>query len=177
MLLRNFVVPEIHFCKSSTPLYLISRLPAFVRQISLPISYHHLSHWAHHIMCLEKCLYSMYMCGILQCRCRCNVLWCVGLDSFAALNVMHYLSQLAKMGHTVIASIHQPRPIIFDSFHKVVILSEGYQLYLGPPSGCVNWFQQHIKIPYVAARDGNVPDWVMDSVSVTFAKPLAVAQR
>lgn len=100
-----------------------------------------------------------------------------GLDSFAALNVMHYLSHLASIGHTIIASIHQPRPIIFDSFNKVAILSEGYQLYLGPPEGCVNWFQEHIKIPYLPERDGNVPDWVMDSVSVAFTKPLSVAQR
>lgn len=90
---------------------------------------------------------------------------------------MHYLSHLASIGHTIIASIHQPRPIIFDSFNKVAILSEGYQLYLGPPEGCVEWFQEHIKIPYLPERDGNVPDWVMDSVSVAFTKPLSVAQR
>jgi len=42
-----------------------------------------------------------------------------GLDSFAALNVMEYLSQLAVMGHTVIASIHQPRADIFNKFNKV----------------------------------------------------------
>ena len=43
-----------------------------------------------------------------------------GLDSFAALNVMEYLSQLGAMGHTIIASIHQPRADIFNKFNKVL---------------------------------------------------------
>lgn len=99
------------------------------------------------------------------------------MDSFAALKVMHYLTHLAGLGHTIIASIHQPRPIIFETFNKVAVLSEGYQLYLGPPSGVVDWFQGHIKIPYLPERDGNVPDWVMDSISVGFWKPVSVATR
>ena len=42
-----------------------------------------------------------------------------GLDSFAALNVMEHLSSLAALGHTVVASIHQPRSAIWDMFHKM----------------------------------------------------------
>ena len=42
-----------------------------------------------------------------------------GLDSFAALNVMEHMSSLANLGHTVIASIHQPRSAIWDMFDKV----------------------------------------------------------
>jgi len=59
----------------------------------------------------------------------------------------------------------------------VAILSEGYQLYLDAPERCVAWFQDHIKIPYNADRDGTVADWTMDSVSVGFTKPAAVAKR
>ena len=43
-----------------------------------------------------------------------------GLDSFAALNVMEHMSSLANLGHTVIASIHQPRSAIWDMFDKVL---------------------------------------------------------
>ena len=56
------------------------------------------------------------------CRCpaealrSCNA---TGLDSFAALNVMEHMSSLANLGHTVIASIHQPRSAIWDMFDKV----------------------------------------------------------
>lgn len=58
-----------------------------------------------------------------------------GLDSFAALNVMDHLSQLAAMGHTIIASIHQPREGIWNMFHKVrsptLRLRQGSTLYYG----------------------------------------------
>lgn len=42
-----------------------------------------------------------------------------GLDSFAALNVMEHMHDLAALGHTVIASIHQPRSAIWEMFDKV----------------------------------------------------------
>ncbi len=45
---------------------------------------------------------------------------CPGLDSFAALNVMEHMSNLADLGHTIIASIHQPRSAIWDMFDKVL---------------------------------------------------------
>ena len=46
-----------------------------------------------------------------------------GLDSYAALSVMEHMSALAKLGHTIITTIHQPRPAIWDKFHKVNQLS------------------------------------------------------
>ena len=42
-----------------------------------------------------------------------------GLDSFAALNIMEHMALLAKLGHTIIATIHQPRAAIWAMFHKV----------------------------------------------------------
>ncbi len=42
-----------------------------------------------------------------------------GLDSFAALNIMEHMSCLAAMGHTIVASVHQPRTAIWEMFHKV----------------------------------------------------------
>ena len=87
---------------------------------------------------------------------------------------MQYLSQLASMGHTIVASIHQPRENIFNSFKKVAVLSEGHQLYFGLPSLCVDWFEENLHIPYDYQRDGTVADWVVDTVSVGFNKPAAL---
>lgn len=43
-----------------------------------------------------------------------------GLDSFAALNVMLCLRQLVvQAGHTVVASVHQPRSAVWQLFDTV----------------------------------------------------------
>ena len=100
-----------------------------------------------------------------------------GLDSFAALNVMDHMRDLAAMGHTVVASIHQPRSAIWDMFHKVTVLSEGYQLYFGRPDRALAWFSDALGYDYDLLRDGAVSDWMMDLVSVGFAKPEDAARR
>ena len=147
-----------------------------------------------------------------------------GLDSFAALNVMDHMRDLAAMGHTVVASIHQPRSAIWDMFHKVIflffpissyssspgpgvarkrggrekkltffspslslvfslcrsqvtVLSEGFQLYFGRPDRALAWFSDALGYDYDLLRDGAVSDWMMDLVSVGFAKPEDAARR
>lgn len=89
-----------------------------------------------------------------------------GLDSAAATNVINVLRLLAKprplsnsdaintasssyrnyhflqtksMG--IMMSIHQPSTHIFESFDKVIILSEGSVAYFGPPSTFVNYIE------------------------------------
>ena len=101
----------------------------------------------------------------------------VGLDSFAALSVMDHMAQLSYAGHTIIASIHQPRADIFSRFNTVVVLSEGFQLFVGPPTQCVDWFGNHLKYGYREATDGTISDWIMDTISVSFMKPIDMAQR
>ena len=100
-----------------------------------------------------------------------------GLDSFAALNIMDHMSRLAAGGLTVVATIHQPRAAIWAMFHKVLVLSEGRQLFFGPPDGAAPWFDRALGYPYDPARDGAVSDWLMDLVSVAFPKPDEVAAR
>ena len=43
---------------------------------------------------------------------------CAGLDSFAALNIMDHMACLAALGHTVLATLHQPRTAIWDLLHQ-----------------------------------------------------------
>lgn len=54
-----------------------------------------------------------------------------GLDSSLAFDVMKVLSRLAKRGKTMIATIHQPRPQIFQMLDNLVILAEGQVIYHG----------------------------------------------
>jgi len=99
-----------------------------------------------------------------------------GLDSFAALNIMDYVSKLAGLGHTVVASVHQPRAAIWDMFHKVCVLSEGAQLFCGAPAGAAPWFGS-LGYRHSPRRDGAVSDWIIDLVSVGFSKPPGWAAR
>ncbi|EIE27766.1 hypothetical protein COCSUDRAFT_45983 [Coccomyxa subellipsoidea C-169] len=100
-----------------------------------------------------------------------------GLDSFAALNVMEHMSNLADLGHTIIASIHQPRSAIWDMFDKCVVLSEGHNLYFGSPKRALDWFSDALGYSYSYQRDGAVSDWLMDLVSVGFQKPASYHSR
>jgi ABC-type multidrug transport system ATPase subunit len=92
------------------------------------------------------------------------------LDSFAALNIMGHLSSLAKMGKTIVASIHQPRTAIFDKFDKVSLLSEGKQMFFGAPADAVRWFGQ-IGYPFLAQPGEGLSDWLLDLISIGFHKP------
>ena len=58
-----------------------------------------------------------------------------------------------------------------------MVLSEGYQLYFGAPDDAAPWFDRGLGYEYDALRDGAVSDWLMDLVSVGFAKPDDVAER
>ena len=53
-----------------------------------------------------------------------------GLDAFAALNIMDHMSCLTALGHTIVASIHQPRAAIWDMLHKVGLANASFQCLL-----------------------------------------------
>jgi len=54
-----------------------------------------------------------------------------GLDSNSALQVVFMLSQLAKSGKTVIATLHQPSSQMFSIFDKLLVLADGRVAYHG----------------------------------------------
>ncbi|EKX42602.1 hypothetical protein GUITHDRAFT_111286 [Guillardia theta CCMP2712] len=63
-----------------------------------------------------------------------------GLDSAAAENIMGHLSHLAKMGTTVVCTIHQPPSEVWANFDKFCLLSQGKCLYFGAASDSVDYF-------------------------------------
>lgn len=91
-----------------------------------------------------------------------------GLDSHAALAVMKYLNSLSHLGHTIVSTIHQPRQEIFKSFDKLLLMSEGYLMFLAPPSYVLPWFNEILGIPYNKAKHGTVADWLLGAVAVSF---------
>ncbi|GBF99632.1 ABC transporter G family [Raphidocelis subcapitata] len=97
-----------------------------------------------------------------------------GLDSFAALSVTRFLRRMADGGHTLLASVHQPRAAIWRLYDKVTLLSQGRLLYHGPAAALVLWFQG-LGYSFDAARHGSAPDWALDLVSLGFSKTAAAA--
>ena len=64
-----------------------------------------------------------------------------GLDSSTALRIVDLLRKQANDGMAVLASIHQPAAEILFKFDRVILLSEGYTIYNGPPSLVQKYFQ------------------------------------
>ena len=58
-----------------------------------------------------------------------------------------------------------------------MVLSEGYNLYFGPPQRALDWFSGSLGYSYSYQRDGAVSDWLMDLVSVGFQKPSSFLGR
>ena len=54
--------------------------------------------------------------------------------------VVATLKDLAGAGHTVVASIHQPRSSIYAMFDDLLLLSEGRTCYWGPAEGALPYF-------------------------------------
>ena len=54
---------------------------------------------------------------------------------------------------------------------QVLILSEGHQLYFGPPEQVTDWFSGCLGYSFWPGQHGSVADWLMDLVSVRFSKP------
>ena len=63
-----------------------------------------------------------------------------GLDSSTAYFLIETLRELAREGHTVICTIHQPSSEIFALFDKLNLLVKGEVAYLGPAKDSIDFF-------------------------------------
>lgn len=63
-----------------------------------------------------------------------------GLDTFQAENVMSTLQSLARSGHTVICSIHQPSGSVFSMCDDLALLASGQMVYFGPTTDAPSFF-------------------------------------
>ncbi|KAL0399086.1 UNVERIFIED_CONTAM: ABC transporter G family member 26 [Sesamum radiatum] len=73
-----------------------------------------------------------------------------GLDSTSANRILQILQGLAKVGRTVITTIHQPSSRMFHMFDKVLLISEGYPIYYGKASESMEYFSSLSFAPELA---------------------------
>lgn len=57
---------------------------------------------------------------------------------------------------------------------QVLVLSEGHQLFFGPPQEAIAWFSNSLGYTFSPSQHGAESDWLMDLVSVGFCKPPAL---
>ena len=70
------------------------------------------------------------------------------------------LHSLCELGVTVIATIHQPRPEIFDQLHSLLLLTTGGRLaYCGPAFLAQKYFS---RLGYECPVHDNPADFIMD---------------
>ncbi|KAI3956344.1 hypothetical protein MKW92_008376 [Papaver armeniacum] len=95
-----------------------------------------------------------------------------GLDAYQAEKVMETLSQLARDGHTVICSIHQPRGSVYVKFDDILLLAEGALVYAGPAHNePVSYFS---KFGYPCPDHVNPAEFLADLISVDYTSTESV---
>jgi ABC-type multidrug transport system ATPase subunit/ABC-type multidrug transport system permease subunit len=99
-----------------------------------------------------------------------------GLDSRAALVVMTEVHKVAKMGRTVISTIHQPSTEIFLMFDDLLLLQRGgWQVYFGPlGANRASTFVEYMEtLPFAGGgqfalpRGMNPASWMLDVLGGT----------
>ncbi|TYK09164.1 ABC transporter G family member 7 isoform X1 [Cucumis melo var. makuwa] len=90
-----------------------------------------------------------------------------GLDAFQAEKVVETLQQLAKDGHTVICSIHQPRGSVYSKFDDIILLTEGALVYAGPAhEEPLEYFS---KFGYNCPDHVNPAEFLADLISIDYS--------
>ena len=83
-----------------------------------------------------------------------------GLDSSTSISVSSLLKKLAKLGMTIIMTIHQPRTEIFTSIDDLILLIPGGKLvYCGPTKNLEAYFAS---LDYICPPKVNVADFCID---------------
>ena len=87
-----------------------------------------------------------------------------GLDSAMASEVMHIVkSQLQGLGCTLVVTIHQPSPVIFDLLDQLILLKAGKIIYLGP--GGMEPCKHLAALGYPYRQGYNIAEFLLETVT------------
>eukprot|EP00347_Sterkiella_histriomuscorum_P001693 403371041 len=90
-----------------------------------------------------------------------------GLDSFKALQIVKLLKKLARMGKTVIATLHQPSSEAFNMFDRLILMADGHVMYQGLAKDSTQYFNRlGLKCPTFS----NPADYFMRVLSINYPK-------
>ncbi|KAI9503815.1 hypothetical protein GGI26_005960 [Coemansia sp. RSA 1358] len=89
-----------------------------------------------------------------------------GLDSNSSQLVVELVKNIAReRGIAVLMTIHQPSARIFNTFDKVILLSQGHLVYFGPTSTAIQYFSN---IGYQCPVHENPADYFVDLMTLDY---------
>ncbi|KAL5123540.1 ABC transporter G family member 21 [Glycine soja] len=83
-----------------------------------------------------------------------------GLDSTTAQRIVAMLQSFARVGRTVVTTIHQPSSRLYWMFDKVVVLSDGYPIFTGKTDRVMDYLETVGFVP--AFNFVNPADFLLD---------------
>nr|UOU03357.1 ATP-binding cassette subfamily G-like 6-2 [Brachionus rubens] len=89
-----------------------------------------------------------------------------GLDAYMAIGLVELMAEQARLGKTIICTIHQPSTQIYEKFDTLCLLSEGKIAYLGPRIEATNYFS---RIGYRCPKNYNPADYFISVLSIPAA--------
>lgn len=89
-----------------------------------------------------------------------------GLDSTTAQRIVSTLSKLAKVGRTVVMTVHQPSSRLFYMFERILVVSDGHTIYWGKGAQVLDYFSS---IGHTPSLIMNPADFLLDLANGTFS--------
>ena len=87
-----------------------------------------------------------------------------GLDSAMAAEVMHIVkAQLQGLGCTLVVTLHQPSPVIFEMLDHLILLKEGKVLYMG--QGSMEPCKHFERLGYPYRQGYNIAEFLLETVT------------
>ncbi|KAJ1801207.1 hypothetical protein LPJ59_000481 [Coemansia sp. RSA 2399] len=97
-----------------------------------------------------------------------------GLDSNSSQQVVELVKKIAKERNiAVLMTIHQPSARIFNTFDKVILLSQGHLVYFGPTSTAIEYFGS---IGYRCPVHENPADYFVDLMTLDYRNERVLAE-
>jgi len=88
-----------------------------------------------------------------------------GLDSASAYAVMNQLKNLANLGHSIVATIHQPSSEIWARFDQFMLMAQGSTVFVGEASLASKFFES---FGYSCPAQFNPADYIIGLVNTDF---------
>ncbi|KAJ1767259.1 hypothetical protein IW140_005994 [Coemansia sp. RSA 1813] len=97
-----------------------------------------------------------------------------GLDSNSSQQVVELVKTIARERNiAVLMTIHQPSARIFNTFDKIILLSQGHLVYFGPTSTAIEYFAN---IGYQCPVHENPADYFVDLMTLDYRNERVLAE-